>query len=164
NPLPGATNATFTLSRVQPSDAGDYTVLITNSVGSALSTPASLTVRLLPAITQQPVSLTVTQGQDTSFTVVAASNAPLTIHWCKNGKNLGDAVNSTLPLTNTQPPNSGTLDVIVANTYGAVTSSVVVLVVFGLDFGDAPEPAYPTLLARDGARHVVVPGVFLGSN
>lgn len=31
-----------------------------------------------------------------------------------------------------------------------------------LDFGDAPDPAYPTLLANDGARHVVVPGIYMG--
>ena len=30
------------------------------------------------------------------------------------------------------------------------------------DFGDAPDPTYPTLLANNGARHVIVPGVFLG--
>ncbi len=31
-----------------------------------------------------------------------------------------------------------------------------------LDFGDAPDPTYPTLLANDGARHVLVPGIQLG--
>ncbi len=39
-----------------------------------------------------------------------------------------------------------------------------------LDFGDAPDPLvatsgqYPTLLASDGARHVIVPGFHLGSS
>ncbi|HEX5720334.1 MAG TPA: IPTL-CTERM sorting domain-containing protein [Thermoanaerobaculia bacterium] len=28
---------------------------------------------------------------------------------------------------------------------------------FGLDFGDAPDPTYPTLLASNGARHTVLP-------
>ena len=32
-----------------------------------------------------------------------------------------------------------------------------------LDFGDAPDAPYPTLLANDGARHVVVPGIYLGA-
>jgi PKD repeat protein len=32
-----------------------------------------------------------------------------------------------------------------------------------LDFGDAPDPKYPTLLASNGARHVVQQGFFLGS-
>jgi hypothetical protein len=31
-----------------------------------------------------------------------------------------------------------------------------------LDFGDAPDPTYPTLLAGNGARHVIVPPVHLG--
>ena len=31
------------------------------------------------------------------------------------------------------------------------------------DFGDAPDPAYPTLLANDGARHLIVPPLFLGA-
>lgn len=31
-----------------------------------------------------------------------------------------------------------------------------------LDFGDAPDPSYPTLLANDGARHVMMPGVHMG--
>ena len=30
------------------------------------------------------------------------------------------------------------------------------------DFGDAPDPAYPTLLASNGARHKIVPGIYLG--
>ncbi len=30
------------------------------------------------------------------------------------------------------------------------------------DFGDAPDPTYPTLLKNDGARHAVVPGIHLG--
>ncbi|QQR82534.1 DUF642 domain-containing protein [Candidatus Campbellbacteria bacterium] len=34
-----------------------------------------------------------------------------------------------------------------------------------LDFGDAPDPghSYPTRLVSDGARHVIVPGVYLGT-
>jgi 6-phosphogluconolactonase (cycloisomerase 2 family) len=32
-----------------------------------------------------------------------------------------------------------------------------------LDFGDAPDPTFPTLLASDGARHVITPGFYLGS-
>ena len=31
------------------------------------------------------------------------------------------------------------------------------------DWGDAPDPSYPTLLASNGARHTVVAGFFLGS-
>lgn len=33
-----------------------------------------------------------------------------------------------------------------------------------VDFGDAPDPAYPTLLAHNGARHTIVAGVVLGKD
>ena len=32
-----------------------------------------------------------------------------------------------------------------------------------LDFGDTPDPAYATLLASDGPRHVLVPNIYLGA-
>lgn len=32
------------------------------------------------------------------------------------------------------------------------------------DFGGAPDKPYPTLLANNGARHVIVPPVYLGFN
>jgi len=34
----------------------------------------------------------------------------------------------------------------------------------GYDFGDAPDPSYPTLLASDGAAHVTGSGLFLGAS
>jgi hypothetical protein len=33
-----------------------------------------------------------------------------------------------------------------------------------LDFGDAPDPGYPTLLANNGARHTIVQDVFMGGS
>jgi uncharacterized repeat protein (TIGR01451 family) len=36
-----------------------------------------------------------------------------------------------------------------------------VVEVQNLDFGDAPDPTYPTLLASNGARHIIVPGISL---
>ena len=32
-----------------------------------------------------------------------------------------------------------------------------------MDYGDAPDPAYPTLLANDGARHTLSPGIYMGN-
>jgi hypothetical protein len=33
-----------------------------------------------------------------------------------------------------------------------------------LDWGDCPDPPYPTLAASNGANHVIVPGMFLGAS
>lgn len=65
------------------------------------------------------------------------------------------SVNQWRPLRYQSPhPRTGNLDFAFAlgNTAAAV-----------LDFGDAPDPTYPTLLANDGARHAIVPGLRLGS-
>jgi hypothetical protein len=47
--LDGATNATLTLTNVQFSQAGDYSVVITNVLGTALSSNATLSVNFPPA-------------------------------------------------------------------------------------------------------------------
>ena len=45
----GATNSTYTIPSVSPSDAGNYSVVATNAVGSASSNPALLTVVVPPS-------------------------------------------------------------------------------------------------------------------
>jgi len=44
----GATNATLTLGNVQASDAGNYSVAVSNSAGTVSSAPATLTVNSAP--------------------------------------------------------------------------------------------------------------------
>ncbi len=46
--LSGATGSTLTLNSVQPTNAGDYTVVVTNSAGSVTSAVATLTVLVPP--------------------------------------------------------------------------------------------------------------------
>lgn len=53
--LPGATNATLSLSALQPADFATYCVLVTNAVGSTLSDTALLSPAVPPSI--RPVSL-----------------------------------------------------------------------------------------------------------
>src|SRR5690606_31417189 len=45
--IAGATSASLTLSNVTSNDAGSYTVVATNSVGSAMSSSATLTVSVV---------------------------------------------------------------------------------------------------------------------
>jgi hypothetical protein len=48
NSITGATNSVLTLTNVQPTNAGSYTVVVSDQNGSTISQPASLTVSLLP--------------------------------------------------------------------------------------------------------------------
>ncbi len=50
---------------------------------------------------------------------------------------------------------------------GAVASSSAASwirgVTYSVDYGDAPDPQYPTLFASDGASHRIIPGFFMGA-
>jgi hypothetical protein len=71
--LPGATNAVLTLTNVQMSQAGTYSVMVTNAYGSATSSNATLTVNFPPArITVGGVSGTA--GQLVTVPVVLIAN------------------------------------------------------------------------------------------
>src|SRR5206468_10675864 len=88
-------------------------------------------VMVPPLITQQPPSLTLTQGTTEPFTVTAAGTAPLTFQWRLNGVNLAGATNSVLTLLNVQPAQAGNYQVVVANAAGSATSAVATLTVAG---------------------------------
>jgi endo-1,4-beta-xylanase len=47
--IPGATSASYSISNAQPASAGNYTVTVSNSVGSITSSIATLTVNTPPA-------------------------------------------------------------------------------------------------------------------
>ena len=120
----GATGSSYTRTNAQPLNAGEYTVVITNIVGSITSAPASLAFNLLPPIiTSVPQSQTVVAGTTMIFEVGAASPTPLSYQWYRNGESLPGQTNSVLTLANTTTNHSGSYVVMVANAAGSVTSA-----------------------------------------
>jgi len=76
--LSGANIDTLTLNSVQIHQAGDYTVVITNSFGAITSAVAALTVLVPPQITAgPPANVTNTVGDTVQFGVTATGTAPL---------------------------------------------------------------------------------------
>ncbi len=105
------------------SDAGVYSVVITNAFGSATSSSASVTLTSPPAITVQPGSRTVAVGTNTVFGVGVTGTPPLTYLWSKDGSALAGATNSTLTLTNVSVDDRGSYTVRIENPLGTATSS-----------------------------------------
>ena len=58
----GATNNSITITNVQMSDWGEFTVIISDDTGSAISQPAWLYPLVRPSFTQNPIPLTVCVG------------------------------------------------------------------------------------------------------
>jgi hypothetical protein len=126
------TTARLVIDPAQLSDAGTYTVVVTNSLGSVTSNAAILTVNpaLVPTITTQPVSQTVTVGQPVTFTVAATGNTRLSYQWRKDVVPLtGDTI-ATKAITSVQVTDAGAYTVVVKNVVGdSVTSATATLTV-----------------------------------
>ena len=127
--IPGATNASLTLTNVQWTNQGDYRVAVSNIAGAILSAPATLGVQTPPIITTQPTNRTVLAGDQVSFSLIATGTPPLAYRWKFNGTYLIGVSNSNLILTNAQPANSGTYQAVVLNSFGSATSAIAVLTV-----------------------------------
>ncbi len=130
--ITGATSANLALSGVQFSDAGNYRVTVSNSVGSVTSNSASLTVNAAgvpPSVSVQPFGQTAMVGASTSFSVVATGSPPLSYQWRKDGLAIGGATSATLSLSGLQPNDIGNYTVVVSNASGSVTSSAASLAV-----------------------------------
>lgn len=128
----GATSSILSFPSVLESDAGNYTVVVTNSAGSVTSNVAVLTVNAVvvpPAITTQPQSQTVNAGTNVNFTVSATGTAPLSYQWMKDSAPLPGATSSTLTFNNVTTGNAGSYAVAVSNSANSVTSDAAVLVV-----------------------------------
>ena len=128
-PISSASLSTYTVLSAQPTNAGSYSVLITNVAGSVTSSDAALTVNVPPAITAQPQPQTVNQGNSATFTISATGTAPLSYQWQFNGSAISSATLSSYTLLGAQSTNAGSYSVIITNAAGSVTSSNATLTV-----------------------------------
>ena len=129
--ISGATTSSFTKSNVQPSDAGNYSAVVTNNWGSVTSADASLTVNTAPAITTQPQSQSVAAGANATFTVAASGTAPISYQWRLDGADISGATTTSYTRSNVQSADTGLYSVVAANAVGSATSAEAVLSLTG---------------------------------
>jgi len=144
-PLRVADSPTLALSNLRLDQAGGYFCRVLNGAGSATSAVATLTVRMLTRITQQPTNRAVIIAPDPRaarvpvvvggvtnlvpmtnalFTVVASSAyPPLTYQWYFNDALIEGATASTLAVTNVQLDDEGEYSCVLNDGAGTVTSA-----------------------------------------
>ena len=128
--ISGATSASYTIASTVTGDAGAYSVVVTNSAGSATSSAATLTVNAAataPSITTQPSTTTVASGASATFNVVASGTAPLTYQWYKNNVAISGATSASYTVASANTSALGAYRVVVTNSAGSATSDLVAL-------------------------------------
>lgn len=104
--------------------------LVTACGGGGGGAPPPPPAALPPTLTQQPASLSVTEGQAASFTVAATGDAPLAYQWQRNGADIPGATATTYALAATVLGDSGaTFRAVVSNAAGNATSNAATLTV-----------------------------------
>jgi hypothetical protein len=128
SPIGGATSSSYFIASAAATDAGSYTVAVTNAAGSVTSQAATVSVG--SSITTNPLSLSIAQGQTAAFSVAAAGESPFSYQWyvIASGTSSGVAITGATASTYTTPVeglgSSGSqYYATVTDTCGAVVTS-----------------------------------------
>lgn len=159
-----------------PSSIGDFVWFDDNRSGiqdSNVGIPepgaAGITVHLFDSISINPIATTTTDvSGNYQFTGLFPGTYLIQVIPPSTHQITAKDVGSDDTIDSDCDPSTGLSDIIVLGSGENITSVDCGLLLKAvatddLDFGDAPDPAYPTLLASDGARHIISQNVFLGT-
>ena len=129
--IPNATGSSYTTPATSSADNNAaFTVVVTNSHGSATSNQAILSVNVPAGIGTQPTAQTAYTSQTATFSVTATGTAPLSYQWKKNGTDISGATASTYTTPAlSSADNNALYSVVVSNSLGTVTSNTATLTV-----------------------------------
>jgi alpha-tubulin suppressor-like RCC1 family protein len=120
----GSLTANLVISNVTTADAGSYSLMVTNFLGSTNSSAATLAVLVPPVITTQPVGRSVPPGLPTIFTAAASGIPTPGYQWQLNGTNLVGAISANYTNAAIGTNDLGFYQVIASNSVGVATSTV----------------------------------------
>ncbi len=154
--LSGQTTSALTLDNVAATQAGTYSVVVKNGLGSVTSAAARLTVLQPPLIMDQPVDQTVMAGESATFRLAAAGSEPLTYQWMFDGAALDGEIRSELILSSVKAAQAGRYEVLVSNSAGNVLSHAGTLSV------RVPLPAQAPIFNQVAIREGKIVAMFVG--
>jgi hypothetical protein len=155
-PIPGATSATYTVSPVQSANVGNYTVTVTNKLGSVTSSAAEIAVGST-SISSNPASISLRPTQIGLFSVSGQGLGQIFYQWYQipSGGTTGVAISGAKSSSYTTPPVDIGYDgdqyyATVTDSCGTLSSSNATLTVTA---GNAP----PTIITQPFGQ-TVAPG------
>ena len=123
---------TLTINPSQVSDSGIYDVRVSNSQGAVISNSSLVTIlsTVVPlSITQQPQSISLSEGGSGSFSVEAEAGSPLAYQWHLNGIPINGATNSRYEITNADVQDAGVYHVDIQSSTETASSLTALLTV-----------------------------------
>ena len=127
-PLPGETNDLYVILAADSSSQGLYHAVVSNPVGSQTSQPAQILVALPVTILQPPPSAPTVVNEGGNFSLAVTNLGglpPFFFQWFKDGQAItAVSTNAALNVTNTTLADAGNYYVVITNSLGSVTSSV----------------------------------------
>jgi hypothetical protein len=132
----GSASDALVFSYLDATNAGNYTVVVSNQAGAVTSSVAVISVNATPTppvFTLQPISVTTSLGSTVTFTASAIGTGPITFQWNEDGAPISGATGSSYTLTRVTTNLTGSTYSVTA-TGGAppsATSTNAVLTVLG---------------------------------
>lgn len=156
NNVGGATSTTYSFTTASTDNGKKYRAVFTNSVSSANSNPATLTVNTGPSITTNPTNQTVNAGSSVSFTAAASGNPAPTVQWQVSTdagttwNNVVGATSTTYSFTTASADNGKEYRAVFTNSVSSTNSNAATLTV---DFAPSitTNPTNQTVFAGDNA-------------
>ncbi len=148
------TGSDLTFTPVSLTNAGTYSVLVSNQFGTTVSSNATLTVFSAPQITQQPQGQIVKAAANVIFTATVIGTAPLSYQWRLNEHNIAGATTSKYTVINSQAAKAGVYTLVITNNYGVTISDDAPLTI-GIPLKITTQPHSQTVLAGDNATFTV---------
>src|SRR5208283_2448442 len=135
NNVSGATSATYSFTATAGQNGNKFRAVFTNSLGTATTTAATLTVNVAPTITTNPSSEAVNAGNPASFTAAASGTPAPTLQWqvSTDGgatfSNVSGATSATYGFTAAAVQNANEFRAVFTNSAGTATTTAATLTV-----------------------------------
>lgn len=132
--IPGATASVHSLVPARVADAGTYSVVVSNAVGTVTSGPIVLAVvaPTAPSISLSSGSSSLFVGGNISISAFVTGSAPITIEWRLNGVPVASGTATSYFKANAQIADSGSYTATAANAAGSTTSSAFTVTILPL--------------------------------
>jgi hypothetical protein len=130
NSISGATSDTLSIISVSEADAGTYFFKAQNPVGSVYSNEVDLNLYIAPSFSINPIDVSVTSGENASFSVGVNGDMPIAFEWFKDDQAIPDSDFSQLLISGVTQDNVGVYKAKATNVAGSVYSSGASLSIF----------------------------------